>query len=195
MLACLLSHLNTDNISRSKIESTAENDKLFLALRLVCFLKIKKPIDDDLKSLIRTALKQDGFHPRHAAFSLLANHVALAEVVVEFFSQSKTIDEDLCKFLDAIPQRNGPEFHLTLASNAKIAKSVRLRSLVFAARYGSRKAMNDLFAAISTNPTEIVTAALSLMGHHQSYDLAKVAADGLSSRDWGHREKLSIAVH
>lgn len=193
MLSCLLSHLNTDNISQCKITNAAQNENLFLGLRLVCFLKIKKPIDDDLKSLIRIALARDGFYPRNAAFALLAEHTALSEIVLEFFSKPKTIEEDLYKFLDAIPKRDGPEFHLSLASNAKIPENVRLRSLVFAARYGSRSAMEELLSNIDINPAEIVTAALSLFGHHQSYELAKMAADELSNREWSRANKLSIA--
>jgi len=193
MLSCLTEHLDASGISKTKITSAANNEDLPLAFRLACHNKIKSKITDATKELIDLALAIDSFQPRSAAINLLSKNQMLGDVLHDFMAENDGTEESWCKFLDSVPTQDSPDFHLTLIEDQRLPAIIRDRSLVFAARYGSQDAMEKLLNEAKAVDSEIFIAALSLLGHFPSRDLALKAAEGIKDKNWPKKEKISIA--
>ncbi|MEL6860123.1 MAG: NACHT domain-containing protein [Pseudomonadota bacterium] len=193
MISCLIGHLDTSSVPQTKIIAAARNPGLSLAVRLAAFLKSGLPIDQEFESLLEDALAVDSWQRRSSAIKIISRQDDAADRFRHILTDPKWNSKDREKLLDSIPCADHPALLLDLYRSEEIEECLRLRSLVFAARYGDQKAMEQLVTDIELNPSEIVAATISLFGHYRSESLASRSAQAIACRGWTLDERRSLA--
>jgi len=192
-IACLIEHLDTKTVPENKLINAASDKGLSLSVRLAAFLKSNLPIDEEIESLLESALEVESMQPRSTAVKIISKQADAGERFQSILTAPKWSAKDRENLLDYVPAASHPDLLWKLFRSPQIDLALRLRPLVFAARHGDRKAMDLLLADMSVNPSEIVNATMSIFGHYRSQELARVAFDAISKRDWPLAERSGLA--
>lgn len=196
-LSCLIGHLDGSRVTEAARLSVAHNTKMPLAIRLSAFALGPAPIDDQVLPLIDSAITLGEFQARSSALKALAKTAdplcALRTILMrkdisleQLKDISRYISGDLLKLL-------GASTILDLAFDQSIDEELRHRFLVYSARLGNDSAMNELVSHFANLPIDVVCAATSLFGYHQSRQLVVKATDILRRRLLGPRDRLALA--
>jgi hypothetical protein len=196
-ISCLIEHLDGRRITEAARLSVAHNTKMPLAIRLSSFALGSVPIDDQVLPLIGSAITTDGFQPRSSAMKALAKTADPLSALRTVFSRKDISLEqmkDISSYLAGdVLRLLGASTILDLAHDPSIGEYLRHRFLVYSARLGNDSAMNELVCHFADMPIEIVCAATSLFGYHQSRPLVVKAVSILRQRLLGPRDRVALA--
>ncbi|WOR14355.1 NACHT domain-containing protein [Hyphomonas sp. FCG-A18] len=193
MCACLIGHLNTDGVPNSKIVEAVNRTTLPLATRLACLRKVPDQTHDVALPLVESALATEGFEPKASALEYLcARSDAFEQIRTRILLVAKSIDDAEELFRDFSRYMDHRLFE-QVASDDDIPDTVRSMAEVMCARHGDHTRMESLINRIPTLPVDVVSATLSLFGHHRSYALAERALEMMGAREYSVGERLKIA--
>lgn len=195
-MASLIGHLDGRLVSESARLSVALDEQLPISVRLSAFALGPEPIDARARPLIEVALALKDFHPRASAMRAA---LRTADPTGAMRSALVRTDLELSDKLDlvgyahrAIPDQQLADILRGLARDPALGEELRVRLLVFAARHGDQAAMGDLVDGAGGLPVEVVSATLSIFGHHRSRALAETAAHRLETRPLGPTERRDL---
>jgi hypothetical protein len=200
-MASLIGHLDRRFISKGACLSVALDEQLPISVRLAAFALGPAPIDVRALPLIDAAFALKGFQPRASAMEAA---LRTADPMGAIRSALTRTDLELSEKLDlvgyarrAMPDQQLADMFREIARDIELSEDLRTRLLVFAARYGDAAAMDDLVDRAGELPVEVVSATLSVFGHHRSRTLVEAFVQRLtirSLRPSQRRDLLGSAV-
>ena len=167
--------------------------KLPLATRLACLCKVPDQADGVALPLVEVALATEGFEPKASALEYLcARNDAFQQIRTRILLIAENADDAEELFREFSRHMDHRLFE-QIASDNDIPNTIRYMAEVMCARHGDQTRMEILINRIPELPVDVVSATLSLFGHHRSYALAERALMKIQERNSSVSERLKIA--
>jgi hypothetical protein len=196
-MASLIGHMSGSNVSDATCLSVALDERLPVAVRLEAFALMPAPIDDRALPLIEVALAIDEYHSRSAAVAAIAKgsnpgrefRAALIRPDLDLEAKSYLVGYF---YSDSSSRTQTTEILKTLADDPALEQELRWRLSVFVARHGDVAAMSSLVNNFNHLSIDVISATLSIFGHHRSRTLVETAVNHLTARPLQPKERVNL---